>query len=446
MFHWLSRPKASSPDSTFEPKNSTSDRSPSNQTAIKNQRRRGKPYAPAARTGNSSKASRKERKDSKPHNIDVHPLNLPPDERERRRSALMHTSASLGTMNMDQLNGGLSPSDTPDGESSGQPNGHGVPATSNNASPPQSPLDQRPDAEACKAAGNKFFKAGDYAKAVAEYSRAIEADPRNPTYLSNRSAAYIGANRYGEALEDARQAESLEPNNSKILLRIARIYTALGRPSEALEMYAQIQPPVAAKDRMPASAMQNHVQQAELGLREGTAGSMVLHALDQAERGLGTGVGRPRKWQLLRGEAYLKMGNANALGDAQTAIMSLLRSNSYDPDALVLRGRILYAQGENEKAIQHFRQALSCDPDFKVAVKYLRMVQRLEKTKEEGNVAFKAGRYDEAVRLYGDALEVDPANRGTNSKILQNRALASIKVNPNFPKTVHVQANARIRS
>jgi DnaJ family protein C protein 7 len=117
------------------------------------------------------------------------------------------------------------------------------------------------------------------------------------------------------------------------------------------------------------------------------------------------------------------MGNANALGEAQNVAMSLLRYNNQDPDALVLRGRILYAQGENDKAIQHFRQALACDPDFKAAVKYLRMVQKLDRMKQEGNAAFKSGRYQEAIDTYTQALAVDPSNKNTNSKILQNRAL-----------------------
>ena len=238
----------------------------------------------------------------------------------------------------------------------------------------------------------------------------------------------ISANRYNAALEDAKLANELEPNNSKILHRLARIYTNLGRPSDALDIYSQIQPPVSAKDKAPADLMQTHIKQAEDALREGTTGSMALHALDQADKGLGTGVDRPRKWKLMRGEGYLKMGNVNALGDAQNVAMSLLRSNNQDPEALVLRGRALYAQGDNDKAIQHFRQALNCDPDFKAAVKYLRMVQKLDRMKEEGNKAFKAGRYQEALDMYSRALEVDPLNKGTNSKILQNRAMASIRV------------------
>lgn len=209
---------------------------------------------------------------------------------------------------------------------------------------------------------------------------------------------------------------------------MARVYTSLGQFGEALEVYSQIQPPATAKDKQAAVTMQHHITQAEEILRHGTTGSMALHALDQAEQGLGTGVDRPRKWKLLRGEAHLKIGNVHALAEAQNMAMSLLWGNNQDPEALVLRGRALYAQGDHEKAIQHFRQALSCDPDFKDAVRYLRMVQKLDKMKEEGNAAFKAGKYQDAVDMYTKTLEIDPSNKGTNSKILQNRAMCQIKV------------------
>lgn len=250
---------------------------------------------------------------------------------------------------------------------------------------------------------------------------AIEADPKNATYYSNRAAAYISANRFLDAMEDCKMADELDPDNMKILLRLGRVYTSLGRPDEAVQVYESIN--ATAKDKQPALTMQNHLRMAEETYKNGGAGSMIVYALNEAEKGLGVGVERPRKWQLMRGEAQLRMGNVNALGEAQNVAMSLLRNNNQDPDALVLRGRILYAQGENDKAIQHFKQALSCDPDFKDAVKYFRMVQKLERMKQEGNAAFKASRFQEAIDTYTQALEVDPLNKNTNSKILQNRAL-----------------------
>ncbi|KAF2476859.1 TPR-like protein [Lindgomyces ingoldianus] len=388
---------------------------------------------------------------------DSHPLNLPPDEL-RRLSAMSQMSDQPTPQPMDlDREFTSSPTPTPSSPATAQAPGAFPKTNGSNGDhearpappphryttspPPQSatyaatpeaasPPAQPPtiDAESYKTAGNKFFKIKDYAQAVKEYSKAIEADPKNATYYSNRAAALMSANRYVEALEDCKTADDLEPGNMKILLRLGRLYTSLGRPDEALAVLSSIHPPATAKDMQPAVSMRQHIRQAGDILHSGGSGSLVVHALNQAERGLGAGVDSPRKWKLMRGEAHLKMGNANALGEAQNIAMSLLRNNNQDPDALVLRGRVLYAQGENEKAIQHFRQALNCDPDFKQAVKYLRMVQKLERMKEEGNVAFKTGKLQAAVDTYTKALEVDPSNKNTNSKILQNRALCYTKL------------------
>ena len=246
--------------------------------------------------------------------------------------------------------------------------------------------------------------------------------------MGNRAAAYMGASRFSEALNDCRRAADLDRHNNRIMLRLARIYTSLGRPEEAIATFGRIQPPPSAKDMAPAREMLHYIKAAQSALRDGTAASMVLHPLDMAERQLGFGVTKPRKWQLMRGEALLKMGDVNSLGDAQNIAMSLLRSNNQDPEALMLRGRALYSQGENDKAIQHFRQALAFDPDLKDGLRWLRIVQRLDRMKEEGNAEYKAGRWQNAIDKYTAALEIDPTNKGTNSKILQNRALARIKL------------------
>ncbi|CAG8975737.1 hypothetical protein HYALB_00011208 [Hymenoscyphus albidus] len=390
----------------------------------------------------------------------THPLNLPPDQ--LRRFSALSAMSDQDKMNVDVDSPQTAPISPPPKASppkstsppkssppkastpapsepsktngnAGTTNGEGPtppPHRSNPASPvpAPAPAPTREQAEEFKSAGNNFYKAKDYKRAIGEYTKAVEAQPLEPTYLSNRAAAYMAAGHYIPALEDCNRADELDPQNSKILLRLARIYTALGRPQDALNTFHRMQPPPSAKDMAPTKSMLQHINVAEDALENGTTGSMASHALDQAEKLLGIGASKPRKWQLMRGEAYLKMGNVNALGDAQNIAMSLLRSNSADPEALVLRGRALYAQGDNDKAIQHFRQALSCDPDFRQAVTYLRMVQKLDRMKTEGNAHYKGGRYQEAVDKYTDALDVDPLNKGTNSKLLQNRALCHIQL------------------
>jgi DnaJ homolog subfamily C member 7 len=291
----------------------------------------------------------------------------------------------------------------------------------------------------------------------ADQSQAVDLMPNSATYLGNRAAAYMSAGRFDAALEDCKKAAESDPDNAKILLRLARIYTSLGQPDEALSTFERIDPPPSAKDTLPAREMLRHIKSANDFAAAGKP-SMVVHALDMAERHLGGNPMKPRRWQLMRGEALLKMGTENAIGDAQGIALSLLRTNSNDPDAIVLRGRALYMQGENDKAIQHFRKALGFDPDFKEAIKYLRLVQRLDRTKEEGNADFKAGRYQAAVDKYSQALEMDPANRNTNAKLLQNRALCynklkrhaeaiqdcdqALKLDPSYLKAKKTKASA----
>ncbi|KAK7736795.1 hypothetical protein SLS63_003144 [Diaporthe eres] len=329
------------------------------------------------------------------------------------------------------------------------------PHTSDPNSPPPTPADE---AEVFKNLGNKFFKERNYRRAIEEYSKAVDLQPDSATYLGNRAAAYMADGRFESALEDCKRAVDLDSNNPKILLRLARIYTNLGQPDEAMVTFQRIRPPPSAKDMAQAKEMLQYIKSAQEGLEEGRGPSLVLHALDMAERLLGPGARKPRKWQLMRGEAYLKMGGVNSLGEAQNVATNLLRNNSQDPEALVLRARGLYGQGENDKAIKVLQMAISCDPDFRDAIKWLKIVRNLHKTKEEGNAAYKSRQWQAAIDKYTVALDVDPANKATNAKILQNRALCyqqlkqydeaiadcdkALSLDPSYTKARKTKANA----
>ncbi|KAI1742227.1 hypothetical protein F4680DRAFT_44445 [Xylaria scruposa] len=446
----LSQSQSQSPSHAAPPRSEPVSPVKSSPSSSKSPTKKSSRPASPGRTQREPQKSRSSRPfgryDSRRAKIDpnTHPLNLPPDE-IKRLSALsaMSDRSSFDKMDVDKENSAQPPSSPPPPQqqksftvpinspvngSKPETNGEG-PAPPPHRSNPSSPIPSESEqAENYKSLGNKSFKDRQYKKAIKEYSQAIELMPNSPTYLSNRAAAYMSDGQYDAALEDCSRAVDLDPQNPKFLLRLARIYTNLGRPDEAITTFSRIHPPPSAKDMIAAKEMQHHMKAAQDALNSGTSGSMVLHAIDQAEKLLAPGATRPRKWQLMRGNAYLKMGGVNSLGEAQNVAMSLLRQNSQDPEALVLRGRALYAQGENEKAIQHFRKALSGDPDFRDAVKWLRIVQKLDRMKEEGNADYKAGRWQAAFDKYSSALDIDPGNRGTNSKLLQNRALCRLKL------------------
>src|SRR5271163_3108978 len=114
-----------------------------------------------------------------------------------------------------------------------------------------------------------------------KYDSAVDTEPRNPIYLSNRAAAYISANKYDAALSDSLQASQLDPTNDKILHRLARIYTSLGRPQDALDTYARIPNGVSAKDTMAAKSAVQSIASAENNINsENGNANMAIWSLD----------------------------------------------------------------------------------------------------------------------------------------------------------------------
>jgi DnaJ family protein C protein 7 len=231
-----------------------------------------------------------------------------------------------------------------------------------------------------------------------------------------------------DALEDAERADELDPGNNKILHRLSRTLTALGRPAEALEVLDRMQPPASAADRQNAEKMLRFINQAKETLAENRGASMVVFCIDQARQLLGPGVKEPRAWTLLTAEAQLKMATGNSFGKAQDIAINMLRDNNQDPDALLIRAKAYYGLGETDQALKSLKMCIGLDPDHKEAIKLLRMLQKLTRTKEDGNNAFKAKDYRKAIELYTEALSVDETNKDVNAKILQNRAQAYINL------------------
>lgn len=85
--------------------------------------------------------------------------------------------------------------------------------------------------------GNEEFKAGNFANAVEQYSKAIDVDPGNKTLFSNRSAAYFQLENYIEAMKDAQRCTELDPSFAKGYFRLGCAFEKLDRKHEALESF-----------------------------------------------------------------------------------------------------------------------------------------------------------------------------------------------------------------
>lgn len=181
---------------TFDsPPPSPTKKSPTKSTRDKDSSRPASPRSSSSRS--YSKPSSSSNSARYAYDRSSHPLNLPPHEL-RRLSALSAMSDPSTPMEMDQDEEGPAsslPSSPPPAMSPGPVSGvngaNGVNGLNDDGSPippphkvptsppPQPQLQPPPppppkptvDAEACKAAGNKFFKAKDYDKAIKEYSK-----------------------------------------------------------------------------------------------------------------------------------------------------------------------------------------------------------------------------------------------------------------------------------
>jgi len=93
--------------------------------------------------------------------------------------------------------------------------------------------------EQLKTKGNEALAAGNNAGAVEAYSAAIALDPANHVLYSNRSAAHAKANEWEKALEDANKTVEINPKWSRGYSRKGAALHGLARFEEAIAAYKE---------------------------------------------------------------------------------------------------------------------------------------------------------------------------------------------------------------
>ncbi|CAG8436624.1 11068_t:CDS:2 [Scutellospora calospora] len=266
---------------------------------------------------------------------------------------------------------------------------------------------------------NEQYKAKNYENAIRLYSRAIELDQTSPTFYTNRAAALMMLKKPKIALDDCQKALLLDPTSIKALLRGAKCNFTLGNLTEADRWYTKVlnaEPnnKQAISEYQQLQKVQNSINQAEFCLQNGQyafAASLINNVSSYLDE-------IPTKWKIMKAETLLEQ---NEYGEASRIANEILRGDQQNPDAHVLRARILYIEGDNQKAAAHCQEALRCDPDHSKA----RIL--LKSQKNAGNEAFKKEDFNKAYEIYTLALEIDPENKNTNSKLYSNRSAVLVK-------------------
>lgn len=82
--------------------------------------------------------------------------------------------------------------------------------------------------------GNEFFKAKDWPNAIEHYNKAIELNPNEPSFYTNRAQAHIKLEAYGYAVADATKAIEIDPEFVKAYYRRAVANTAILKHGDAI--------------------------------------------------------------------------------------------------------------------------------------------------------------------------------------------------------------------
>jgi DnaJ homolog subfamily C member 8 len=95
--------------------------------------------------------------------------------------------------------------------------------------------DYKAHANILKDQGNERFQAGENDEAIRLYTQAIELDPDNHIFYSNRSAAHMKCDSKSKALYDAEKCVQLAPMWSKGYLRLGAAQQSLKRFDAAID-------------------------------------------------------------------------------------------------------------------------------------------------------------------------------------------------------------------
>jgi len=92
-------------------------------------------------------------------------------------------------------------------------------------------------AENWKNQGNQAFQKGQNTEAVKCYSKAVEIDPNNHVYYTNRATAYAGMEEWEKCLSDSNKAISLKTDWVKGYFRKGQALVGLKRYDEGIVAY-----------------------------------------------------------------------------------------------------------------------------------------------------------------------------------------------------------------
>ncbi|KAI3654446.1 hypothetical protein MP228_001165 [Amoeboaphelidium protococcarum] len=283
-------------------------------------------------------------------------------------------------------------------------------------------------AEELKQLANEQYKKGSYQEAVKLYGEWIDLE-QSAVGHCNRAASLMMLKKYKEAVEDCKKAIELDGGYVKAYVRLAKCCLALGNINEAVRQFQlalDVDPtnPSISKELHQAEAIRKFVESAVAAL-ESKDFRRAIFNVDTAAKMATNGLHCPYNWLCIKIRALVGLKLTN---EANLLLNQILVNEPQNAEAICIRAGLIYQQGDLTKCISYVKEALRVAPDHKESRLLFKKARALQTQKDDGNAAFKAGKYADAIRLYSEALQIDPECAAVNCQFYSNRATAYFKL------------------
>jgi len=276
-----------------------------------------------------------------------------------------------------------------------------------------------------KEKGNKHLQAQEFDEAIAAYTEAINLDPKDHVFFSNRSAAYLSKGDAKSALSDAERCIALNGSWAKGYSRKGAALHSLRRYDEAISTYESglaIAPSDAGLKSGLAEVQKAKESHSSPGFDNGGGlfGPQMIAKLAGHPK-FGPKLADPTfmmKLQMAQKNPQMMMSDPEMMEVLQAILGSF--GGGGDDDIPAPASSTTHKRKETQKTEPEPEVEVSEEEKLERDVK-----KRSIAAKEKGNELYKEKKFTEALAAYDEAISIDPSNL----MLLNNKAAVYIEMN-----------------